>query len=322
MDGEILATTPDLICLVDTETFTPVPTDALKYGKRVLVGWPSSATTCGAREKGIELVGPRYFGLDADYIPARRALRAEGGVSMYKLGIDVGGTNTDAVLIDESLNVVAAVKKPTSGDIYDGHHGRGGRRAGGERTSIASSSSRRCWAPRSARTPSSSARASRPSPCCASARRRRWASRPWSTGPTISRRCAVDYRHHRAAALNTTASVWRNSTRPRAARFFEGVQRQGRIAVAISCVFSTVRDDDELRAAEIAREVLGEDVHVSISSEIGSMGLVERENATILNAALHRRGASASPRASRRAWPSKGMDRTPRCTCRRTTARS
>ena len=37
VNGEILATTPDLICLVDTETFTPVPTDALKYGKRVLV---------------------------------------------------------------------------------------------------------------------------------------------------------------------------------------------------------------------------------------------------------------------------------------------
>ena len=58
-------------------------------------------------------------------------------------------------------------------------------------------------------------------------------------------------------------------------------------AVAISCEFSSVRNDDELAAAKIAREVLGEDVHVSISSEIGSMGLVERENATILNAALH-----------------------------------
>lgn len=29
---------------------------------------------------------------------------------MYKLGIDVGGTNTDAVLIDENLNVVADIK--------------------------------------------------------------------------------------------------------------------------------------------------------------------------------------------------------------------
>ena len=39
---------------------------------------------------------------------------------MYKLGIDVGGTNTDAVLIDDDRNVVAEVKYPTSGDIYDG----------------------------------------------------------------------------------------------------------------------------------------------------------------------------------------------------------
>lgn len=68
VDGEILATTPDLICLVDTETFMPVTTDALKYGKRVLVVglkcfemWRSEA--------GLKLVGPRYFGCDTDYIP-------------------------------------------------------------------------------------------------------------------------------------------------------------------------------------------------------------------------------------------------------------
>ena len=39
---------------------------------------------------------------------------------MYKLGIDVGGTNTDAVLVDENRTVVADIKYPTSSDIYDG----------------------------------------------------------------------------------------------------------------------------------------------------------------------------------------------------------
>ena len=39
---------------------------------------------------------------------------------MYKLGIDVGGTNTDAVLIDEERRVVAEIKNPTTGDIYEG----------------------------------------------------------------------------------------------------------------------------------------------------------------------------------------------------------
>ncbi len=57
--------------------------------------------------------------------------------------------------------------------------------------------------------------------------------------------------------------------------------------MAISCVFSTVRNDHELEAAALCREVMGEEVHVSVSSEIGSMGLIERENAAILNAALY-----------------------------------
>lgn len=68
VDGVIVATVPDLICLVDTETFLPVTTDALKYGKRVLVvGLP--CFDMWRSEKGLELVGPRYFGCDTDYIP-------------------------------------------------------------------------------------------------------------------------------------------------------------------------------------------------------------------------------------------------------------
>jgi N-methylhydantoinase A/oxoprolinase/acetone carboxylase beta subunit len=47
-----------------------------------------------------------------------------------------------------------------------------------------------------------------------------------------------------------------------------------------------VRDVDEHRAAAIIAEDAGDDVPVSISSEIGSIGLLERENATVLNAAV------------------------------------
>ena len=67
--------------------------------------------------------------------------------------------------------------------------------------------------------------------------------------------------------------------------FFESVR--GRVdAVAISAVFSPMSPDHELAAADIARDVLGSDVIVSLSHEIGSLGLIPRENATILNAAL------------------------------------
>ena len=64
------------------------------------------------------------------------------------------------------------------------------------------------------------------------------------------------------------------------------MKAKGVQSIAISCVFSTVRNDHELEAAKLCRAVMGEGVHISISSEIGSMGLIERENATILNAAL------------------------------------
>ena len=76
VNDEVLATTPDLICLVDTETFTPVPTDALKYGKRVMVVGLKCFPLWRTKE-GLELAGPRYFGVETDYIPLEE--RCKGG---------------------------------------------------------------------------------------------------------------------------------------------------------------------------------------------------------------------------------------------------
>ncbi len=68
VDGEILATVPDLICLVDSDTFVPVTTDALKYGKRVhVIGLP--CYEMWRTPAGLELAGPGYFGCDTEYIP-------------------------------------------------------------------------------------------------------------------------------------------------------------------------------------------------------------------------------------------------------------
>ena len=59
-------------------------------------------------------------------------------------------------------------------------------------------------------------------------------------------------------------------------------------ALAVSCVFSPVNREQELEANELARRVLGEDFSISLSSEVGTIGILERENATILNAAILR----------------------------------
>lgn len=76
VEGELLCTTPDLICLVDVETFTPVTTDALKYGKRVLVVG-LKCFEMWRTPQGLDLVGPRYFGVDTDYVPLEE--RCKGG---------------------------------------------------------------------------------------------------------------------------------------------------------------------------------------------------------------------------------------------------
>jgi len=75
-DGEVVCTAPDLIIVLDAETGEPITTEDLRYGFRVVViGAP-----CDARWRtpaGLELVGPRYFGYDVDYVPVEeRAARA------------------------------------------------------------------------------------------------------------------------------------------------------------------------------------------------------------------------------------------------------
>lgn len=72
----VLATTPDLICLVDLENMMPVTTEALKYGKRVLAIGIKCDEMWRSKE-GIETVGPRYFGYDLDYTPIEELMKEE-----------------------------------------------------------------------------------------------------------------------------------------------------------------------------------------------------------------------------------------------------
>jgi DUF917 family protein len=64
----ILASTPDLIAVMDTETGTPITTEGLRYGQRVtIIGIPCQPIWRTPR--GLELAGPRYFRWEIDYVP-------------------------------------------------------------------------------------------------------------------------------------------------------------------------------------------------------------------------------------------------------------
>src|SRR5690606_6646131 len=62
-------------------------------------------------------------------------------------------------------------------------------------------------------------------------------------------------------------------------RFLDGVEAD---AVAVTAVFSPATADHERAAGELIAGEYG--LPVSLSHEIGTLGLLERENATVLNA--------------------------------------
>ncbi len=67
-DGVAIATVPDLICLVDSETGRPISTEETRYGLRLCVlGLP--CTPLFRRPEALAVVGPLAFGYDVGYQP-------------------------------------------------------------------------------------------------------------------------------------------------------------------------------------------------------------------------------------------------------------
>lgn len=68
VDGEWLATVPDLITVLDRETGDPVRTEALRYGARVTVlGIPTPEIM--RTDAALDVWGPATFGLDTEFVP-------------------------------------------------------------------------------------------------------------------------------------------------------------------------------------------------------------------------------------------------------------
>lgn len=74
-DGQPVTTSPDLIMSLDMESGSPVTTEGLKYGARiVVVGMPCAPQW--RTPEGLAVVGPRAFGYDIDYVPVEQRVAA------------------------------------------------------------------------------------------------------------------------------------------------------------------------------------------------------------------------------------------------------
>ncbi|GAC1535222.1 MAG: hydantoinase/oxoprolinase family protein [Herpetosiphon sp.] len=201
-----------------------------------------------------------------------------------RLGIDVGGTNTDAVVLDEHARLLARCKSPTTPDVTTGIRnalrGLVSAHADLDLASIryAMLGTTHCTNAIIERRNLNRVgliRAGAPSTL---------AIKPFVEWPADLRAAL----HGQYVIVEGGYEYDGQETRPldiaavrAAATGFAGNVD----SVAVSGAFSPVNSAQEREAGAILLDVLG-DIPITYSYEIGSVGLIERENAAILNAAL------------------------------------
>lgn len=206
---------------------------------------------------------------------------------MKRIGIDVGGTNTDAVLIDGE-KIIASIKVPTTQDVMSGvkaalnhvaaHVGAGNRpidavmigtthftNAVVERARLERVAAIRIALPTGASLP----------PMC-----------DWPE----DLRAAVDpliFMVHGGHEYDGSPLVPMIPDEIREAAM--KIRDAGINSIAISATFSPLTTECEVKAAEIVRSVIP-DARITLSHTLGRIGLLERENVALLNAALQSLG--------------------------------
>jgi N-methylhydantoinase A/oxoprolinase/acetone carboxylase beta subunit len=207
-----------------------------------------------------------------------------------RIGIDVGGTNTDAVLLD-GTTVLAANKSATSADVTAGiidtldrlQAERSFDPAQVQAVMIGTTHFINALVEARRLAPTAALRLGLP----ATASLPPLVDWPERLVEAISGRSYLAHGGHEFDGRHI-AELDEDELR----RHAGDMVKHGVRSVAISSVFSPVSNEFELRAAEILRSELGDDVAISLSHEIGRIGLLERENATIINAALRELAAS------------------------------
>lgn len=79
VDDVPVVTSPDLIVLVETMSGEPIPNPLANVGQDVTV-LALPAPPVFRCQKGIEILGPRYFGFDFDYEPLGSDRKANLGI--------------------------------------------------------------------------------------------------------------------------------------------------------------------------------------------------------------------------------------------------
>ena len=200
-----------------------------------------------------------------------------------RIGVDVGGTNTDAVLMDGD-NVLGWAKSPTTADIRSGIRDAissvltdaGARPEQIALVMIGTTQFTNAFVERKRLLEVGVLRLALP------------AGRgipPLADWPEAMRAAIGDHVFEVSGSYQFDGRINSALDEKAVAEAADEIVRRGLKSVAISGVFSQVNADMEIRAGEIVAE-RAPNVSISLSHRIGRLGMLERENATVMNACL------------------------------------
>lgn len=200
----------------------------------------------------------------------------------FRIGIDVGGTNTDAVIVDDAGKVIASTKSATTPDPFDGI------KASLAKVVAEVDSSQISQAMLGTTHPANAIIQRRELERVGVLRLAAPASlgvRPGAAWPRDLHQAIIgpssiihggnEYDGSEISPLDEDA-----------VRRFAAECANNVASIAVSGAFSPASFEHELRTAAILAEELGPDFPISLSHQVGALGLLERENATILNSSL------------------------------------
>ena len=207
---------------------------------------------------------------------------------MIRIGVDVGGTNTDAVVM-EGGRILSAVKSPTTEDVTSGvveslrralaEADMPGERVGA--VMIGTTHFINAVVERRHLSPVAALRLCLPAAQCLP---------PMVDWPDDIREAVGNHSWMAHGGHEFDGRTISPLDEDELRRIAGEMVAKGLTSVAVCSVFSPVDEGMERRAAEVIREALP-GAEVTLSAEIGRLGILERENAAIMNAALRALGA-------------------------------
>ncbi len=208
-------------------------------------------------------------------------------MNFYRIGIDIGGTNTDAILMDASQHLISSIKVPTSQDIAEGFTQALNQlllQSKVKRDEIQSISVGTTHATNAILQGTHLNRVG--------------VIRIAGQMPTAIPSCyGWPTALQKAVFVGTESISGGFDCQNKEITLFNSMQakdaiqkllEKGAESLAIIGVFSPMNPDHELLTAEIIKSICGNCFPYALSHEVGGIGFIERENTTILNAALKR----------------------------------